>query len=42
MSKQIEAVVVKDNQRVRKGQLLFRIDPQPYQVDVALATTQLA
>src|ERR1700677_4402311 len=29
---QVVEIAVKDNQRVRKGQLLFRIDPEPFQI----------
>ena len=28
---------VRDNQKVRKGQVLFRVDPEPYQLHVAQA-----
>jgi len=35
-------VGVKDNSRVRKGQLLFRIDPEPYQIAVRSAEANLA
>ena len=31
----------RDNQRVRKGQLLFRIDPEPYQIAVEQAEARL-
>ncbi len=42
---QIVAVMVRENQRVRAGDLLFRIDPEPYrmklaQADAAIATAQ--
>jgi membrane fusion protein, multidrug efflux system len=42
---QIVAVLVKENQQVRAGDLLFRIDPEPYrlklaQADAAIATAQ--
>ena len=30
VSGQVVDIAVRDNQRVRKGQLLFRIDPEPY------------
>jgi multidrug resistance efflux pump len=33
---------VRDNQHVRKGDLLFVIDPRPYQAELDLATAQLA
>lgn len=39
---QVVAIAVKDNQRVRKGQLLFRIDPQPYQIAVQQAEAHLS
>ncbi len=35
-------VGVKDNGQVRKGQLLFRIDPEPYQLAVQAAEANLA
>ncbi len=35
-------VGVKDNGKVRKGQLLFRIDPEPYQVAVRSAEANLS
>jgi membrane fusion protein, multidrug efflux system len=38
---QVVEIAVVDNQRVRKGQLLFQIDPQPYQIAVAQAEAQL-
>ena len=46
VSGQVVEIAVRDNQRVRKGQLLFRIDPEPYQIAVdqaeaALASTRL-
>jgi membrane fusion protein, multidrug efflux system len=34
-------IAVEDNQRVRKGQLLFRIDPEPYQIAVDQAEARL-
>lgn len=37
----INEIAVKDNQRVRKGQLLFRIDPEPYRIAVAQAEARL-
>ena len=42
---QIVAVMVRENQQVRAGDLLFRIDPEPYrmrlaQADAAIATAQ--
>jgi membrane fusion protein (multidrug efflux system) len=39
---QVVQVAVEDNQRVRKGQLLFRIDPAPYQVAVDQASSRLS
>ena len=38
---QVVEIGVKDNQRVRKGQLLFRIDPVPYQIAVEQAEARL-
>jgi len=38
----VVAVGVKDNAPVRKGQLLFRIDPEPYQVAVRSAEANLS
>jgi multidrug resistance efflux pump len=35
-------IAVQDNQRVRKGQLLFRIDPVPYRIAVDQAEARLA
>jgi membrane fusion protein, multidrug efflux system len=42
VSGQVVEIAVTDNQRVRKGQLLFRIDPVPYQIAVARAEARLA
>ncbi|HYU94751.1 MAG TPA: HlyD family secretion protein [Sphingomicrobium sp.] len=39
---QIVAVFVRDGARVKRGQLLFRIDPQPFQVALEQAEAQLA
>ena len=39
---QVVEIAVRDNQRVRKGQLLFRIDPVPYQIAVDQAEARLA
>jgi membrane fusion protein (multidrug efflux system) len=39
---QVVEIDVRDNQRVHKGQLLFRIDPQPYQIAVAQAQAHLS
>jgi membrane fusion protein (multidrug efflux system) len=38
---QVVEVAVADNQRVQRGQLLFRIDPAPYQIAVEQAEAQL-
>jgi membrane fusion protein (multidrug efflux system) len=38
---QVVEIAVRDNQSVRKGQLLFRIDPQPYEIAVAQAQAHL-
>src|SRR3954464_4349210 len=38
---QAVAIAVHDNQRVRQGQVLFRIDPEPYQIAVDLAEARL-
>jgi len=38
----IEAVYVKDGAKVKRGDILFRIDPQPYQVALEQAEAQLA
>ena len=38
---QVVEIAVKDNQRVRKGQLLFRIDPEPYQIAIDQAQAAL-
>jgi membrane fusion protein (multidrug efflux system) len=35
-------IAVRDNQRVRQGQLLFRIDPEPYQIAIDQAEARLA
>jgi membrane fusion protein (multidrug efflux system) len=35
-------IAVEDNQRVRQGQVLFRIDPEPYQIAVDQADAHLA
>src|SRR5271156_4791882 len=34
-------IAVRDNQRVRQGQILFRIDPEPYQIAVDQAEARL-
>ncbi len=41
VSGQVVEVAVKDNQSVRKGQLLFRIDPEPYRIAVEQAAARL-
>jgi membrane fusion protein (multidrug efflux system) len=38
----VAAVMVRENQRVRAGDLLFRIDPQPYRIALAQAEAQIA
>jgi len=38
---QVVEIAVVDNQRVQKGQLLFRIDPEPYQIAVEQAKADL-
>ena len=38
---QVVAIAVRNNQRVHEGQLLFQIDPEPYQISVADAEAQL-
>lgn len=35
-------VYVKENQTVQAGQLLFKIDPQPFQIDIQQANAQIA
>jgi membrane fusion protein (multidrug efflux system) len=39
---QISEVFVRENQRVRRGQLLFRIDPRPFRIALAQAEAQIA
>jgi membrane fusion protein (multidrug efflux system) len=39
---QVVEVLVRDGARVKRGQLLFRIDPQPYRVALEQAEAQLA
>jgi membrane fusion protein (multidrug efflux system) len=34
-------IAVRDNERVRQGQVLFRIDPEPYQIAVDLAEARV-
>ncbi|WP_254073490.1 HlyD family secretion protein [Acidisphaera sp. S103] len=38
---QVVDIAVKDNQRVQKGQLLFQVDPDPYQIAVEQAEARL-
>jgi membrane fusion protein (multidrug efflux system) len=38
----VAEVFVKENQRVKRGDLLFRIDPRPYRIALAQAEAQLA
>lgn len=42
VSGQVVEIGVRDNQRVHKGQLLFRVDPVPYQIAVDQAQARLA
>jgi membrane fusion protein (multidrug efflux system) len=39
---QVVQIAVKDNQRVRQGQLLFQVDPQPYRIAVEQAEARLS
>ncbi|MEI9984162.1 MAG: biotin/lipoyl-binding protein [Aliidongia sp.] len=41
VSGQVIEIAVYDNQRVRKGELLFRIDPEPYQIAIDQADANL-
>lgn len=41
VSGQVVEIAVEDNQRVRRGQVLFRIDPEPYQIAVDQADARL-
>ncbi len=41
VSGQVVEIAVRDNQIVRKGQLLFRIDPEPYEIAVEQAEARL-
>ena len=41
VSGQAVEIAVRDNQRVRQGQVLFRIDPEAYQIAVDQAEAQL-
>ena len=38
----ITEVLVRENQRVRRGDLLFRIDPRPFRIALAQADAQIA
>jgi membrane fusion protein (multidrug efflux system) len=38
----INQVLVRENQRVRRGDLLFRIDPRPFRIALAQADAQIA
>src|SRR5262249_5679874 len=38
----IVELLVRDNQHLKKGDLLFVVDPRPYQAEFDLATAQLA
>jgi membrane fusion protein, multidrug efflux system len=38
---QVVEIAVKNNERVRKGQLLFQVDPEPYQIAVDQADARL-
>jgi membrane fusion protein (multidrug efflux system) len=42
ISGQVVEIAVEDNQPVRKGQVLFRIDPKPFQIAVNRAEAQLS
>jgi membrane fusion protein (multidrug efflux system) len=42
VSGQVVEIAVRENQRVHKGQLLFRIDPRPYRIAVAQAEARLS
>lgn len=41
VSGQVVQIAVKDNESVRKGQLLFRLDPEPYRIAVEQAGARL-
>jgi membrane fusion protein, multidrug efflux system len=41
VSGQVTEIAVRDNQLVKKGQLLFRIDPEPYRIAVDRAEARL-
>ncbi len=38
---QVVEIAVMDNQRVQRGQLLFQIDPEPYQIAIDQAEARL-
>ena len=42
ISGRVTAVAVRDNESVKKGQVLFRLDPRPYQIAVEAAKAKLA
>ncbi|HTT78606.1 MAG TPA: HlyD family secretion protein [Stellaceae bacterium] len=42
ISDRVSEVAVRDNQRVTKGQVLFRLDPRPFQIAVEGAKARLA
>jgi membrane fusion protein (multidrug efflux system) len=42
ISGQVVEIAVEDNQQVHKGQVLFRIDPKPFQIAVNRAEAQLS
>ena len=41
VSGQVVEITVKDNQPVKRGQLLFRVDPEPYQIAIEQADAML-
>ena len=42
ISGQVIEVVTHDNERVKKGQLLYRIDPEPFEIALRVAEANLA
>jgi len=42
ISGQVIEVVIHDNERVKKGQLLYRIDPEPFEIALRVAEANLA
>src|SRR5206468_4635765 len=38
----VSEVLVRENQRVHRGEILFRIDPRPYRIALANADAQIA